>query len=470
MSTLCFPEFSPKQREAFDSKTKYTLFGGARGAGKSFLWQWLSISYAVKYAGIKIVIVRETHQELVLNYMEDMQQILAGVAEYQAGKERFLFPNGSVIQFQYYRNKSDSTKFQGLSIDVLFIDEVCNIEKDLIVGLTKTVRGVNGLPKRVYYSANPYGKSFSYIKRLFVDRNFGEFENPDDYSFISATIYDNVMWKKLDPDGFESYVRELKSQAPYMVRAELEGVWDNSAMQYFSMFKDEKHTYIGQKYFSKKAHFYRVVDYGLDRAVCLYVAKDYDGVAHVYDMISEPDLHINEFAQKMLERGKLYDFELNEYIMPQFLYTVLPHDMGQRSQESGRSKEMLFNEAGIEPTITLKRERKSVGWMNIVNLLQQEKILIESQKCERLIKHLLELQSNPQMKDEILDDNHELSHEPDALRYLAMAMLRSPDDDRAYIERLEFIKNSPLHTQDEVWEFMDEEEYDPDYVDEPYLW
>ena len=46
------------------------------------------------------------------------------------------------------------------------------------------VRGVNGFPKRTYYTMNPGGVSHGYLKRLFLDRRFEPGENPEDYRFI----------------------------------------------------------------------------------------------------------------------------------------------------------------------------------------------------------------------------------------------------------------------------------------------
>ncbi len=52
---------------------------------------------------------------------------------------------------------------------------------------------------RIYYTANPGGAGHEFIKRRFIDRKFKENENPEDYVFIPATVYDNKVLMEADP-------------------------------------------------------------------------------------------------------------------------------------------------------------------------------------------------------------------------------------------------------------------------------
>ena len=57
-----FPQ--PKQREFLESTTKYTCYGGARAGGKSWVIDFAAKIYALKYPGIKQMIVRRSYPEL----------------------------------------------------------------------------------------------------------------------------------------------------------------------------------------------------------------------------------------------------------------------------------------------------------------------------------------------------------------------------------------------------------------------
>ena len=59
----------PKQMEMVNAREKYVAYGGARGGGKSWCVRWMAIGFCLKYAGIKVLIVRETYPELENNHI-----------------------------------------------------------------------------------------------------------------------------------------------------------------------------------------------------------------------------------------------------------------------------------------------------------------------------------------------------------------------------------------------------------------
>ena len=65
---------SEKQKQFLKARTKHVGFGGARGGGKSWSVRTKAKLLALKYAGIRILIVRRTYPEL----LENLQQSLAG--------------------------------------------------------------------------------------------------------------------------------------------------------------------------------------------------------------------------------------------------------------------------------------------------------------------------------------------------------------------------------------------------------
>jgi phage terminase large subunit len=106
--------------------------------------------------------------------------------------------------------------------------------------------------------------------------------------------------------------------------------------------------------------------------------------------------------------------------------TLAPPDLWNRSQETGKSKATLFYEAGL--TLTKSNNDREAGWLAIKELLRVDKNgehrLTIFQTCVKLIKHLPELLHDPRHPSDTLNEPHEITHSPDALRYFAIYWTR----------------------------------------------
>ena len=241
MPKLIIQEPNEKQMLFLTADKKYIGFGGARGGGKSWAVRVKAALLCLKYPGIKCMIVRKTYPELQENHILPMCSMLNcyapnkidRIASYNDSKKHITFPNSSRILFRYCDNDKDAERFQGTEVDVLFIDEATHQTEERMKKLTACVRGVNGFPKRVYMTANPGSVGHSWVKRLFIDRNFNEYENPDEYEFIQSLVTDNKALMKSNPD----YVRQLEALPPKLRKAWLEGDWNIFEGQFFEDFR-----------------------------------------------------------------------------------------------------------------------------------------------------------------------------------------------------------------------------------------
>lgn len=299
---------SEKQKLFLLDRHKYVAYGGARGGGKSWAVRAKAILLALKWPGIKILIVRRTYPELQENHIQPMIELLhcydedpeRRAAKYNEQKKHLVFPNGSRILFRYCDKERDMARFQGTEVDVLFVDEATHQSEENIDKLKACVRGVNSFPKRVYYTCNPGGPGHGWVKRLFVDRQYREGENPEDYSFIQALVTDNPALMKSDPD----YILRLKTLPPKLQAAWLEGSWTILEGQFFEEFRETpdvreavKHGVMATKEqlraerrwthviepFMPPAHWkiYRSFDWGYNKPFsCGWWGVDEDGVAY----------------------------------------------------------------------------------------------------------------------------------------------------------------------------------------------
>ena len=83
-------EPSEKQKQFLRARKKYVGFGGARGGGKSWVIRAKGKLLALKYPGIKELIVRRTYQELLNNHINQMREELHGITTNQKRCSLFL--------------------------------------------------------------------------------------------------------------------------------------------------------------------------------------------------------------------------------------------------------------------------------------------------------------------------------------------------------------------------------------------
>lgn len=185
-----------------------------------------------------MVIVRRTYPELTANHIKPLKKMLKcgtpnAVAKYNDKDKEFTFLNGSTITCKYCATDKDIDTFQGLECDILMFDEATLLSEEQLKDIGAIVRGVNEFPHRTYYTCNPNGQGLQYIKRIFIDREFNDGEDPEDYSFIQSLVTDNVALMKKDPN----YVKQLESLPPKLKEAWLYGRWDVFEGAYFETFR-----------------------------------------------------------------------------------------------------------------------------------------------------------------------------------------------------------------------------------------
>ena len=227
------PVPNPKQERALLEQRRYVAYGGARGGGKSWFVRWKATLLCLVYPGIRVLITRRTYKELFNNHILPLLGLLEGVAQYNKSEKLFRFPNGSAIFFGYCAADTDLGQYQGAEYDIWFADEAGQFPEEWLIQIDACVRGVNGFPKRTYYTLNPGGPSHGYFKRLFIDRDFRDNEHPEDYAFIQALCTDNQALLQAQPE----YMRALEKLPPKLRMAWLEGRWDVYEGQFFEEFR-----------------------------------------------------------------------------------------------------------------------------------------------------------------------------------------------------------------------------------------
>ena len=285
-------EPNPKQWLFLQATERHVCFGGARAGGKSWVTDVKAVLLARKYGapdrwsmGIRICIIRRTLKDVEKNHLQQLKLLIGPYAKYNDNKKTFFFKNGATITLAYCDNDKDSEHLQGIDFDVIFFEEATQLQPHWMTDIAASIRGVNNFPHRCYYTCNPGGPGHAYIRRLFVDRQFRDTENPDDYRFIQAKYTDNTALMKYSPE----YKTFLDNLPPKRRAAWRDGSWDIYEGQYFNDFVndpahygDGKNTHVIDPVpIRKHWTIYRGLDWGHFRpfAVAWYAISE-DGIMY----------------------------------------------------------------------------------------------------------------------------------------------------------------------------------------------
>ena len=303
----------PKQklfRKSID-ESQVTLFGGARGGGKSYSLRNIFLIRRCEYPRSNGSIFRRTYPELEANHIRPLFQEHPPLREYWNESKKLLsLPNGSTLQFSHAANEGDVSLYQGREIADLGIDEAGAWTESMFRTLQGSNRSSNpDVPARVALTANPGGIGHGWLKRLFIDRRFNERERASDYAFIQALVQDNEALALADPD----YVHRLNAEPNEALRkAYLYGDWTIHAGQFFNEISKEVHVVPA---FTIPRHWKRfgAYDYGFNHPAAFgWFATDEDGNVYMYRELIRAQMRVDQFAK-----------EINKYSDTAELYPIV---------------------------------------------------------------------------------------------------------------------------------------------------
>lgn len=410
---IILPRPQPKQREFMAARSRYVGFGGARGGGKSFGVRLKARSLALVYPGIRMLLVRRTYPELMENHIKPLVSDTAGWARYRDSDKSLTFATGAVLKFGYCDSDADVLQYQGQEFDIIFMDEATQFTEYWFDCIRACLRGVNGFPKRMYITCNPGGVGHGWVKRLFVDREYRPGEKPEDYTFVRSRVYDNAALMQADPD----YLRTLESLPDDLRKAWLDGEWDLFAGQYFSEWRRDVHVAEDAQI---PDHWVRVcaMDYGLDMLAAVWAAFDEHGHGIVYRELCAPDLPAAEAARAILAASLPSERNARGGVD-----VIAPPDLWARAKDTGRSIEEIFRENGV--WFSKADNNRVAGWMNLRDWLRVGEDGVPGLRflssCRECVRCIPLLQHDKRNSLDCAGDPHDITHAPDAVRYLVQS-------------------------------------------------
>ena len=266
---------SPKQEMFINSDAQITVFGGAAGAGKSYLgvMDFLKHIHLPKFRGM---ITRRTTPQLkgsngiVDTGLSLYKQIDPGV-KWKDKDGKFVFTSGAEIHVRHFENQQAQDNFQGIEINEFLVDEGQQYLEPMVVYLMSRMRNPRcpEVSPHMKITCNPDYNSFlrhwlawyldpdtgiplperdgitTYLlavdgKMNFAEtaeelrEKFGQKRNPITFKFISANVYDNPVLCEANPeyvDWLESLGRVERDRllhGSWLARAEAAGYFNRN--------------------------------------------------------------------------------------------------------------------------------------------------------------------------------------------------------------------------------------------------
>lgn len=290
----------PKQKAFLRTveETPITLYGGAKGGGKSKGIRDILLLRRFQHPGTHAGLFRRTYKELEGNHIRPLFKEHPALKEYWTESKKLLtLPNQSTLEFCHCENEADVELYQGREFEDLAIEEA----GQWLESMFRTLHGSNrsatpGFKPRTLLTANPGGIGHSWLKRLFIERRFNARERATDYAFIQALVSDNPALLENDPD----YVHRLNSEPNEALRRAYRfGDWDIFAGQFFGEIRREVHLIPA---FPIPKHWTRFgsYDFGFNHPAAFgWFACDEDGNVFLYRELIEPGLRVDQYAKKL---------------------------------------------------------------------------------------------------------------------------------------------------------------------------
>ncbi len=294
--------YKPTEKQALFhiSTADEVLYGGAAGGGKSKACVMEALMLCLEHAKTHAYLFRRSYPELRDTLIaEAMRSVPTVLGRYSSTTHDLVLKNGSVMHFRYCMSMYDVTKYQGVEIHWLFIDELTHFERGIYDYLKTRLRAPSSLNIRplVRCTSNPGGIGHGWVKSYFIDgkepfelckhKVFSQVLNTYEIhttQYIPAYATDN-------PYITSDYIFELEQKPEKLKKALLLGQWDAFEGQVFTEWTDDPHNYATRVYthvidpFNIPNHWqrYRSFDFGFSKPFSVgWWAADNDGRLYRY--------------------------------------------------------------------------------------------------------------------------------------------------------------------------------------------
>lgn len=370
--TLWGPQEGP-QYQFLTTNEFEALYGGAKGGGKSDALLFGALRQ-VSNPNYKAIIFRRTFTRLkhLIDRSKKTFPRLAENPKWNEVDHRWTFPSGATIEFGHCQHEKDKDNYQGQEYHYMGFDQLEEFTESIYTFFIANVRSADPTIRlMVRSSANPGGVGHGWVKRRFIDGkipgqryvNVYEIPKPDGEVirvemtsiFIPARLWDNKILLSSNPN----YLASLMQLDEKKRKALLDGNWDVFEGQFFDMWNRDIHVIQPlDPTVLKKYRKFMMMDYGYSAPSAVYWAlKDFLGRVIVYRELYQQRLTYEQLGVKIKEMTPPEE-------RSSIGYFVIPHDMFERSRESGVvALELMKKGMGdFKPPLLPMDNERIAGW------------------------------------------------------------------------------------------------------------
>lgn len=327
---------TPKQELFRDHLAKYKLYGGAVGGGKSWAICAESLRLSLGYPGNKVFMCRHESTSFKNTTLSTLLKLIGEIEDLTKKKiivnhhrtdRRITLINGSTIIYGALGDASDVERIKSLEIGAFAIDEASETTEGNYQMLKSRLRW--RLPNGEFppffglLASNPEP---GWVKNTFVTPEKMGCPLPN-HIFIQALPCDN-------PHLPPSYLDDLRESNPaHWVTKYLEGSWDALKGQIFDGFDSDK-SIVEPFEIPESWMRFRTLDHGQNNpTACYWCAVDTDGNIFIYREYYSPGV-VSKHCKAIIKLSGDEEYE----------YTVLPHDLWNKTKEKDGNLWSNYNE------------------------------------------------------------------------------------------------------------------------------
>lgn len=268
------------------------LWGGAAGAGKTFLGCLWQIYRRNKYPNSHGIIIRETRKDIyatvIITFTKVAQSMGAGGDwSYTINQQRdeITFDNGSVIFLRDGAYKPSDPNYDRLKVEVMdaWIEEGTQVDERAYLAIRPRIREIHGgKASKLLITSNP---GLGWVKHRFVKNQQGKQPDLQPYQhYIQALVFDN-----LDKDFAQNYASALSDLDPITREMYLHGNWDVNINEnpFFWAYNRSKHDSQATPTIEAKYEWVLSFDFNQDPTTLIVAAHRMPyGAIHIIDHIS----------------------------------------------------------------------------------------------------------------------------------------------------------------------------------------
>lgn len=327
--------FQPVQAKLYQAyefgKATKIGFGGSRGGAKSYTADIVTILRRYKYPGTNGLFIMKVYQDMLDIHLNPLFEKFPELNKCFNKQQMILHlpqSGGSYIRFLSGDSLNEFQQRKGRGFADVVVDQSELFGQEELEFLTTINRSTDlSITPKMLLCFNPGGASHSYHKRIFIEKNFENNEEPSDFEFVQTFGWDNAYWsqKALIQDGLtisdyhtwdndkrfnyfitrSDYGKTLNRLPDTKRKAELLGDFDIFEGMFFSEFRRDIHLVKNQPII-RQWNTIGGLDYG-NITVLEILQRDYEGSIIAIDECYLPDYdsptpRANAIADFLIER------------------------------------------------------------------------------------------------------------------------------------------------------------------------